>query len=103
MEVAKKLLELVDRHVPGIQQDRRHRVTQQMRIHSLGDPRGQRACFDDRLHGPYRVAWVAVTLERVPLPPRLKGRTRFMPPGGERRSRSGRPALWARGSELGRM
>jgi hypothetical protein len=103
MEVAKKLLELVDRHAPGIQQDRHHRVMQQMRIHSLGDPRGQRACFDDRLHGPYRVACVVVTLEEVSLPLSLKVRTQFLPQGGQDGHITVRLPLGACDMDLGRV
>src|SRR6266852_3944974 len=50
-QVAKELLHLVDRHVPGVEQNRRDRVPQEMRVYTFGDACIPRTRGDHGLDG----------------------------------------------------
>src|SRR6266849_1502580 len=68
-QVAKELLHLVDRHVPGVEQDRRDRVPQEMRVHTLRDACLPRTRGDHGLDGANGIMRVSVALEEVAMPP----------------------------------
>jgi hypothetical protein len=52
---------MIDRHLPGIEQEGRDRMPQQVRVHPLGDVRFARIRGDHRLHGSDGVVRVALT------------------------------------------
>ena len=67
MKVSKKLLHLVDRHLAGIEKDRRNRVTKQVRVDPFNDSGRESTPFDHRLHAAHRISLMAVALEQPPL------------------------------------
>jgi hypothetical protein len=65
VHVSEKFLDLIDGDLSRIQQDRRDRVSQQMRRDAFIDAGRAGAVGDDRLHRPDRIARVPIALEEI--------------------------------------
>src|SRR5512135_781756 len=76
-----ELAHLIDRHLPGVEQDCGHGMPQQVRVDTLGDAGGCGAPLHDRLDRPHGVARVAMALEQIPLAAALEMGSQFMGQG----------------------
>jgi hypothetical protein len=65
VHLSQKFLDLLNGDLSGIQQDRRDRVSQQMRRDTCVDAGGASAVGDDRLHRTDRIARVPIALEEI--------------------------------------
>ena len=76
--MTEEFLDLIYRHLPGVQQNRRDGMPQQMGIHALAYASRERAGLDDRLHRAHRIPIIPVGFEEIPLPPPVQMGTQFL-------------------------
>src|SRR5947209_808676 len=89
-----EFLHLVDRHLPGIEQDGHGRMPQQVRVHPLDDARLMGTRRDHGLHGSDGVVRVAIAFEQVATAAWLRSSDAAPEPGWAGSARSGWPRPW---------
>jgi hypothetical protein len=98
-----EFLHLVDRHLPGIEQEGRDRMPQQVRVHPLDDACLTGTHSDHRLHGSDGVMRVAIAFEQVPTATCLQMRPEFLSEAGQDGHVAAGAALGMDKTNLGRV